>query len=401
MQSPASSTDEGASRFSAYLAPVLFLTGMFFINFLSRIIFAPLLPTIEQDLGIGHGDAGSLFLLVSLGYFTTLLASGFISARILHRRTIILSAVCLSAALFFIASTHGLWGIRLGLFVVGMAAGLYLPSGIASITALVSPRHWGKALAIHELAPNGSFVLAPLLAELLLQWLSWRNVVIALGAATLLSAAAFSRFGRGGDFPGKAPSFAAFKDLLVLSDFWVMILLFTLGLSATMGVYTMLPLYLVAEHGMDRSVANSLIGLSRILSIGMAFVAGWACDRLGAKRTLRTVFILTGLTTLLLGLAPGRWLVLVIFVQPLVAVCFFPPAFATLSAIGPPSTRNIAVSLTIPAAFIMGGGCIPLLIGMLGDSGRFPAGMMITGALVLTGALLAGLLKIQGEGKDA
>ncbi|WP_340147893.1 MFS transporter, partial [Desulfosarcina cetonica] len=88
----------GAGSIPEHLGPILFLTSLFFINFLSRIILAPLLPTIEKDLSIGHGEAGSLFLLISVGYFISLIASGHVSARLLHRRTIVLSALSLGGA---------------------------------------------------------------------------------------------------------------------------------------------------------------------------------------------------------------------------------------------------------------------------------------------------------------
>ena len=194
-----------ANGFKTYLFPILFLASIFFINFLSRIILAPMLPTIEQDLGISHGAAGSLFLLISVGYFAALLASGFVSARVLHRRTIVLSSAALGLALYFTAFSRGLFGMRASLILVGIAAGLYLPSGIASITHLVDARHWGKALSIHEVAPNLAFVAAPLLAEFMLGWISWRSVLIVLGSLTLILSVAFSKFGRGGDFPATRP----------------------------------------------------------------------------------------------------------------------------------------------------------------------------------------------------
>jgi hypothetical protein len=33
------------------LSPLLLLTSIFFINFLARIVLAPLMPTVESDLG--------------------------------------------------------------------------------------------------------------------------------------------------------------------------------------------------------------------------------------------------------------------------------------------------------------------------------------------------------------
>jgi len=397
MQPNVPKNPQHANGFKAHLFPILFLASIFFLNFLSRIILAPLLPTVELDLGISHSEAGSLFFLISVGYFAALLASGFVSARLLHRRTIVLSAVSLGLALYLTAFSHGLFGMRAGLILVGLAAGLYLPSGIASITHLVDARHWGKALAIHEVAPNLAFVAAPLLAEFMLGWISWRSVLIVLGSLTLVLSVAFSKFGRGGDFPGSAPGFGACRTLFKLPAFWIMTVLFMVGISSTMGIYTMLPLFLVTEHGMDRSLANELVGLSRVLSIAMALLAGVVNDRLGSRRTLMIVLLLSGTMTILLGAVPGFWTILLVFLQPLMAVSFFPPAFALLSTVGPPDVRNVSVSLAVPAGFMFGGGVMPLFIGFMGDRVSFAGGIVIVGGLILSGVLLAALLKPDPE----
>ena len=272
---------------------------------------------------------------------------------------------------------------------MGLASGLYLPSGLASLTALVNARHWGKAIATHELAPNLSFFIAPLLAEGLMMWFSWRGVLVFLGGCSILTGGVFSLFGKGGDFSGEAPNFLSLKTLFSERSFWIMMVLFSLGICATLGIYTMLPLFLVAQHGLERNWANTLVALSRISGIFMAFLAGWATDRIGPRLTMSGVFLMAGSATVLLGALTGSWLVAMVFLQPVMAVCFFPPGFAALSAIGPASTRNVAVSLTVPAAFLIGGGAIPLGIGMMGDANLFALGISCAGGLILSGAVLS------------
>ena len=397
MQQDVSEKPQLANGLKAQLFLILFPTSIFFLNFLSRIILAPLLPTVELDLGISHGAAGSLFLLISVGYFAALLASGFVSARFLHRRTIVLSTVSLGGALYLTAFSHGLFGMRIGMILLGMAAGLYLPSGIASITHMVDVRHWGKALAIHEMAPNLAFVAAPLLAEFMLGWISWRNVLIVLGSLAVAASIAFSRFGQGGDFPGRAPGFGACRTLFKLPAFWIMTVLFMLGISSTLGIYTMLPLFLVTTHGMDHSLANELIGLSRVLSIAMVLLAGVVNDRLGPKRTLMAVLLLSGTMTILLGLVtnPG-WFSLfscslswqLASSRPLLRFCL-------------PSVHPMCAMLAFHWPCQRGlwsvGGVVPLFIGFMGDRGRFPGGIVIAGGLILAGAFLAAFLKSHQE----
>ena len=401
MYSEACNQGAGPTSLRSQVGPILFLTLIFFLNFLARVIMAPLLPPIEKDLGLSHGGAGSFFFLISVGYFIALMCAGFISSRLTHRKTVYVSSFTCGCALLAVSLSTNLLSIRIALLFLGVASGIYLPSGIAIITSLASSRHWGKALAIHELAPNLGLVGAPLIAEALFLWVPWRGVLCILGIACFVAGLAFARFGRGGDFPGKVPSFQSLKILLGERSIWIIIALFSLGVGASMGIYAMLPLYLIVERGMEQGWANTLIALSRIPGVGMAFLSGWAADRLGAKRTLAGILLLNGLMTIWLGMMPSTWIILIVFLQPMVAGSFFPAGFAALVLASPEKVRDTAVSFTIPFAFLVGGGAIPIWIGIMGDAGMFSIGITTVGGMVLGGAFLALYLKFSNGHEGA
>jgi MFS family permease len=69
-------------RFEAVYGRVLFVTLLFFLTFISRFIFSPLMPTIGADVGLSPSQAGALFFLASLGVLGGSLLSGFMSARV-------------------------------------------------------------------------------------------------------------------------------------------------------------------------------------------------------------------------------------------------------------------------------------------------------------------------------
>jgi len=148
---------------------------------------------------------------------------------------------------------------------------------------------------------------------------------------------------------------------------------------------------------MTQSWANYLVALSRISGLGVAFLSGMVTDKLGPKVALGGVILLTGSLTLLLGIVPGSWIVLIVFLQPLIAVCFFPPGFAALSRIGPQSVRNISVSLTVPFGFLVGGGAIPTGIGLFGDTGNFNFGIALVGIITMGGFILVRYLRFPDE----
>jgi NNP family nitrate/nitrite transporter-like MFS transporter len=380
--------DKNFATLRSQLPFLLFLVLIFFINFTARIIFSPLMPTIEVDLSLTHSDAGLLFLLISFGYFMGMLGSGFLSAAVTHNKTISLSAITVGLTLLPISFSSNKWILLIGLFVLGLSAGFYLPSGLATLTSIINPRQWGKAIAVHEMAPNLGFVAAPLLAEMFMLWYSWRIILVVLGVTSLLMGLANARFGKRGELRGEPPKFGAIRTLVKKRSFLIMLLLFCAGIGGFLGIYTMLPLYLVTEHGMDREMANTLVAISRIPGLAVVFIAGWATDRFGPKRTLVWIFMLTGILTMALGFAKGFWISVFVFIQPMIAVCFPPAALVALSLIGPHETRNIAVSITIPFAFLIGGGMLPILIGILGDAGAFGLGIVMVGGLILLTSIL-------------
>lgn len=384
--------------FLSRMGPLLLLAWIFFLNILARLILSPMMPTIEKDLQIGHGEAGFFFFTLYLGYCMMLLGSGFVSSWLTHRRTIILSSMAIGGALFVIGLSRHIWGIRIGLITLGMAAGLYLPSGIATVTGLVRSKDLGKAIAVHEIAPNLSSIVAPLITEfLLLKGCSWQNILILLGVVCFFSGILFFRFGRGAASHGETPNIAAFRTIGAEPSFWIMILLFSLGIGSTSGVYSMLPLYLVSERGIDRELANTFVGLSRVFPGVITFAAGWATDRLGPKQTLKVILLATGVITVLLGEVSGPWTVLIIFLQPMLACSFGPPGFAILSRIGDSKFKNVAVSMTLPVSFLLGQGVIPAGMGLMGERSSFSLGFVILGGLLLGGTMLVQNLKIGDE----
>ncbi|HWO40635.1 MAG TPA: MFS transporter [Candidatus Eisenbacteria bacterium] len=376
------------------LASVLFLTLIFLVNFVARLIFSPLLHTIERELRITHSQAGLFFFLISAGYVLGLLGSGLLASRATHRLAITVSTAGIGTAMLAIAAADSLWPMAWGFLALGFAAGLYIPSAIATITSIIAPAHWGKAIAVHELAPNVAFFISPFIAEAFLKWATWRCALVAIGAVALVCGGVYGRLGHGGDFPGESPFSSAFGRLVRLKTFWLMLILFGFGVSSTIGVYAMLPLYLASERGLTPSSANTLVALSRSYGPALGLLGGWVSDRLGPKRTIVIALVFSGVATALLGIVQHRALAFVVLIQPLVAVWFFPAAFAALAAITPPEARNLAVAFTVPAGYIIGAGAIPALIGLMGDAGSFALGYTITGGLILLSGALGLTLKL-------
>lgn len=371
-------------RFSYPLLSLLLIVGIFYLNFTSRIALAPLLPIVEADLRMGHGEAGSLFFTLAFGYAVGLLGAGFVSSVLAHRKTITLSAVTLGFASLAVSRATSAVGMHACLFCVGLVAGLYLPSGIATLTDIFPRQLWGRAIAVHEMGPNLGFITVPLLSEALLRFLSWRGILALIGASSILFGILFFLVGRGGMQKGAPPSVKLMRQVLSSPPFGTMLAFFAVSIGCSMGVYAMTPLFLVREIGIERELANTYIGFARIFGTAILFLSGIVADRLGARKTMVLFLTATSVCTLLIGLLPDPVVTVpLLFLQAASVVCLFPVGFMIISVVYPVELRSTAVSLIIFAGFLLGGGVIPLVIGYWAESFSFSSGFFLLGLFVL------------------
>jgi len=379
----------------ANLPTILFLVFVLFFLFTARIIYSPLLLSIEESLGLGHAEAASFFLFITIGYSVMMIFSGFVAAAIGHRNTIVLAVVFVILGLVAVSLSSSIWGMRAALVLVGVGAGLYFPSGIPTLTALVEDRDEGKALAIHEIGPNLGFILTPIGAVFALRFMNWKAVLLVVACIGAVAGILFSIFARGGKFRGKPPHLANARLILRRSSFWIMAALFALGAGAAVGVFSMTPAYLVSERGMNPELVNTMVGLSRLSSLGIIFVAGYLVDRFGAPRVIAVVMLSAGLATAAMGLAYRPALIAAVFLQPIVTACFFPAGFAVISRIAPREMHNLTISFISPIGYAVGSGVVPLFLGFLGDRLSFAFGFLIYGVLLAASALLPSLLRLE------
>ena len=95
-----------------------------------------------------------------------------------------------------------------------------------------------------------------------------------------------------------------------------------------------------------------------------------------------------GAATLALGFSHGWALTVLVFVQPALAGCFFPAAFAALTYIGPLETSNLRIAITVAFAITVGFGLVPAGIGLLAEASSFGLGISALGGLLLLSLLL-------------
>ncbi|MFV0439241.1 MAG: MFS transporter [Desulfopila sp.] len=383
-----------AGTFREKLDVVFPLAWLFYLGFVSRVIFGPLMPQIQRDLGLSNVQSGNLFFMITLGYLLANMCSGLIAAKIEHLGALRLSAWLLGLALAPLVFVDTFWGLGVTLMLIGFSGALHLPSALATLTAEIERFDWGKGFGVHQCAPPLAFVTSPLIAAGLLHWWSWRTILVGWALLSLLSALAYTLWGEGGRFPGRAISPLVMKDLAIRPSFWFITILLAMGMAGNAGIFAILPLYFVAERGFELASANTLIGFSQLSGILAVFFAGMAADRIGPQRFMGLTLGCTAVLTICIGWGSGWIVLLALFLQPAVLTAFFPAAFAALARVAPPSMRSVTSAVGPPLAFLLGAGGIPVAIGHLADWTSFAFGIMVTGVLMLAVVPLVFLLRL-------
>lgn len=278
------------------------------------------------------------------------------------------------------------------LLLLGFSAGLYLPSAMSTISLSMPEGYLTRGMSVHELAPNLGFVSAPILWVLVEPFLVWKYWLFFIGIALIFLGFLYLKSPYSSNNHGVCPDFSLISHLIRLPKYWLLVVLFSLGICSTLGIYSILPLYLVENHGMETDKANYIVSISRVFSIAAPLVGGVLGDKIGNMRVLTGVLIIGGCCTVGIGIANNTLLLSLIVVQAIVSVCFFPSGFALLSTLEVNGKRDVAIPFCIPGAFVIGGGILPMVIGIIGDTLSLGVGIFVVGGLITCGGLLLQLL---------
>ena len=143
---------------------ITFFWLLWFMNFGIRIIFAPILPLIEDEFAISHARASGVFVFHSIGYGISLMLSGFYCSRFGYKKSIAVSLGISSLIFFSIPFVKVFSLLYLFSFMLGFSIGLYLPSAIPLITEYFAEKDWGKAIPIHDSGSSVSIFCMPFIA---------------------------------------------------------------------------------------------------------------------------------------------------------------------------------------------------------------------------------------------
>jgi MFS family permease len=169
-----------------------------------------------------------------------------------------------------------------------------------------------------------------------------------------------------------------------------------IGASNGLGLYNVIPLFIVREKGIYLEMANTIFGVSRVGSLFVVLIAGFLVDRFGVKKILFLVFLITGLSTI--GVAAAQalpFLVAMLALQATVSSLFFPVALVAISKLTDFHERSIFTGTTVAIGVVVGVGLTPLILGAVADFWNFESGILVLGlTTTLSSGVLTNLKKI-------
>lgn len=154
-----------------------------------EVTYGVVLVSIAQEFGVSLFILGVLANISGLAFGATAVPAGFLTDRIGERRLLIFCCLGMGAASIAVGLSPGIYWLGTALMVLGLALGIYHPTGAAFIARVAVQR----GLAFGYLGTGGNIGLAsgPLLAAIIASFWGWRVAYLMFALPALLLAAMF------------------------------------------------------------------------------------------------------------------------------------------------------------------------------------------------------------------
>src|SRR3989454_6195965 len=373
-------------------------------NFVIRIGFSALLPSIIDELQLSYTRAGLLASAFFYAYVIMQIPSGLLGDRWGRRRILVLGLLggALSAGL------TGLAGSFATLFAARALTGAFQGSLFSNDRAIVAtvtpPARIGLGQGVSFSGPGLGLTFGLVIGGLLVEVLPWRTVMMLFGLGPVVAALLIVRY-----VPAPVPSAARvpvgqrLQRLFSNGPLWVLGLISFCAIANQFILATWAPLFFNEVGVADLGRAGSYAALQGIAaSLGMV-VSGWAHDRLVKRGYGSTTVIVAGLTGVALSMLamaavigqrsiPG--LAVVLFLAAFFCWSIWGAVYALLARMVREAELGTAFGLSNSISFV---GAIvgPTATGWVRDlSGSFSASCVFAAVLALAGVVLVVALRV-------
>lgn len=314
-----------SSAFVAFRVLLPFALG-YFMSYLFRSVNAVIAPNLQQDLGIGAAELGTLTAAYFISFSLFQLPLGILLDRYGPRRVQsgLLLLAALGAAVFAIGSQFS--HLVIGRILIGLGVAGGLMSAMKTITLWLPQERWALANGVFMTAGGLGALAATLPVEFLLHRMDWHAIFWILAALTVAASALI--YFAVPEKPGARPAAGSLAEQLrecgtLLADrrFWRIAPVSIMGMGSGMAIQGLWSgPYLRDVGGLSRADAAELqFILAAALTFGFT-LTGIAADRLARIGVTLPVTMCTGvalyavcLAVMASGIAPTHPLMWIVF----------------------------------------------------------------------------------------
>ncbi|WP_034857849.1 MFS transporter [Sinorhizobium sojae] len=346
-------------------------TVAFTICFAVWTIFSIIGVRIKDELGLSEAQFGLLIGMPILTGSLVRVVLGIWTSRFGGRLVYSVTMVAAALATFLLAHATTYPQMLLAGLGVGLAGGSFAV-GVAYVSPFFPPERQGTALGIFG-AGNVGAAVTKFLAPLLLVPFGWEVVAGVWAAVLLLTAIVFwfttqddpqFRARRTQRAPRKslAAEFEPLKNMQV----WRFALYYFFAFGGFVALALWLPRYLVGVYDFRIETAGMIAAAYSIPGSIFRAYGGALSDKIGARRIMYAVFVVSAVATLILSVPAGysRGAVPIDVTPALFVVTIFVLGFVM-------SLGKAAVYKHIPAYYPKHVGAVGGVVGMMGGLGGF------------------------------
>lgn len=362
------------------------------------MLYAFALPAVQKEFGLSAGAAGALASVTLLSSAIGGTAFGVLADRFGRTRMLVYSILIYSLCTGLTATAGSVAQLVLWRALLGLGLGGEWSAGSVLVAETWPAAHRGKAIGLLQSGWAVGYLLAALLAAVILPRWGWRSLFAVGFLPALLALWVRRRIPEPVHPPG--PPTVPRAQLLrrVRGRIFIASALSACLLFAYWGLFTWVPTYLaspVARGGAGLGVVRSLawIGPMQVGALLGYVLFGVLADRFGRRPVFIGFVLAAAVLVPVYGLA-SRWPGLLLALGPFIGFFghgYFSVFGALLAELFPTSIRATAQGLCYNAGRALSA-LAPFSLGVIADRHGIGVALTLTAGFYILGALLMLLL---------
>jgi MFS family permease len=365
-----------------------------------RLVFPALLPAVRRSFGMSLSTAGLLITVLWMAYASTQFPGGLLADRYGERNVLVAAIALGGLGVLVVTGATTTATFFAGTVGVGVGVGLYGTTRLTVLSDVFADRT-GTAIGIAQAAGNVGTTVLPPISVAIVAVVGWRWGFGALVPTFLVVALALwvvipRQAGSGGESTRplwtdvRAVTRAMSTRALGLGTISMVLMMFVY--QSFTGFF---PTYLVVEKGLSEGAAATMLGVFFASAVVIQPLAGAARDRVGTRRTMSVLLVGAVGALLALPVVEGHTGLVAVTLLASSQLAFWPIGNAYIVETVPSEAKGTGFGL-VRTGFIGLGASGPVVVGALGDAGRFDGAFFLLAAIAAVVLVLARLLPPRG-----